>query len=393
MEEKLIQLAKETGEYAIMLRRYFRMHPELGGEEVATQQKIMEELTNLGIPCRKAGGTGVLADISGGKPGRTVALRADIDALPLTDEIDKPYKSTISGRCHACGHDGHMAMLLGLAKIFQELKGELPGTIRLIFQPSEEKFPGGAELMIEAGALDGVDNILGAHLWQPVNSGDIGFTYGPMMAEPDEFKITVQGRGGHGSMPYQAVDPIYVGAQLVTLMKNIVANDLPAKEQAVLSFGSFQAGEVFNIIPDTSVLIGTVRSFSVPVRDKIFARMKTICDGVCTANGADYVMDIHYGFPPLINDPAVAAVVADSGRQALGAEYTKEIDPVMGAEDYSWYLQRIPGAFVFVGIGNEATGLVYPHHHPKFDIDESALSRGMAVLGLAASKLLHKAPK
>ena len=390
MDEKLLRLAGEYEEYVIGLRRHFHMHPELGGEETATQQRIMQELTNLGIECRKAGGTGVLADIRGGLPGRTVALRADIDALPLTDEIEQPYRSQIPGRCHACGHDGHTAMLLGLARILQQLRTELPGAVRLIFQPSEEKFPGGAEPMIADGALDGVAAILGAHLWQPLASGHVGITYGPMMAEPDEFKITVQGRGGHGSMPFQAIDPIYVGAQIVMLLKNIVANDLPAKEQAVLSFGAFQSGEVFNIIPDTAVLIGTVRTFSRDVRDQIFKRVRMICEGVCAAAGATCTIELHHGFPPVINDRRIAAVLADSGRQGLGAENVQEIDPVMGGEDYSCYLQRVPGAFLFIGAGNEAKGLIYPHHHPKFDIDESALSRGMTVLGLAALKLLRK---
>lgn len=390
MEKQLIQLVEENREHVIALRRHFHMHPELGGEEFDTQQKILEELKALGLTPRASGGTGVIADIRGGRPGRTVAIRADIDALPIQDEIDQPYRSQIAGRCHACGHDGHTAMLLGLARVFTALRSELPGTIRLLFQPSEERFPGGAHLLIADGALDGVDAVLGAHLWQPVPVGEIGIAHGPLMASPGEFAITVQGRGGHGSMPHQTIDPIYVGAQLVVALRSIVGNDISSNDRAVISFGAFQAGEVFNIIPDTATLKGTIRIFSTEVRDRILERFHQICKGVCLAAGADYSLYTNFGFPAVINHPAVSAVLAESGREALGEEGVRIIDPVMGGEDFSRYQEVVPGAFVFIGAGNESKGIVYPQHHPKYDIDEAALSHGVAVMGLAALKLLHK---
>ncbi|HWR43773.1 amidohydrolase [Sporomusa sp.] len=388
MKNSVHDLVKKQHDFVVAMRRHFRMSPELGGQEYETQKKILSELRSMGLELRQAAGTGVIAEIKGSRPGKTVAIRADIDALPIQDEIDQPYRSQNDGICHACGHDGHAAMLLGVARVLNAMRDELTGNIRLLFQPSEELFPGGALNMIADGALDGVDVVIGAHLWQPLEVGTMGITYGPMMASPDQFTITVQGHGGHGSMPHQTVDPIFVGSQIVLALKTITGNQVSANELAVLSMGVFKAGEAFNIIPDSAVLQGTVRTFSQSVRETIFACIERICSGICAASGATYTLDSCYGFPPVINNPQVAEVVADAGKEVLGESQVIEISPAMGGEDFSCYQQQVPGCFIFIGIGNKEKGISYPHHHPKFDMDEQALDYGVAVMAGAALQLL-----
>ena len=377
-------------DYVIAMRRHFHMNPETGGEEFATQQTIIEELTKLGLSPRKAAGTGVIADIIGALPGKTVALRADIDALPLQDEITQPYRSKVAGKCHACGHDGHMAMLLTMAKVFVDLQPVLPGNIRLLFQPTEEKFPGGAEAMIADGAMDGVDFVLGTHVWQTLAAGVVGIAYGRMMAAPDEFTINIQGKGGHGSMPQDTNSALTTGAEIACMLNAIVAQAVDPIESAVLTIGMFRSGEVFNIIPDNAVIKGTIRSFDQKVRMRVWERVDQICNGVCQAMGATYTLDKIFGYPPVINNREVAAVVAEAGRESTDPAMVQEIRPVMGAEDFSYYLHKAPGMFLFLGIGNPATGAAFPHHHPKFDMDESALITGVEVMVRAALKLKAK---
>jgi len=388
--DKIKEKVALHSDYVTAMRRHFRMYPEVGGEEHETQARIIQELTAMGLTPRSAGGTGVIAEIQGAAPGVTVALRADIDALPLQDEVDQPYRSLRSGVCHACGHDGHTAMLLGVAKTLSQLREEFSGTVRLLFQPSEEKFPGGAQALVEAGAMNGVAAVVGAHLWQPLPLGVIGVNPGPVMASPDEFTIRVQGRGGHGSMPQQTVDSILVGAQLVLALRTIIGANVDAHDAAVLTIGSFKAGEVFNIIPDTAVLRGTVRTFEKKVRDVIFDRMEAICRGICDAAGAGYSLEPILGYPPVVNDRHVAAVVAEAGRETVGAAGVQECKPLMVGEDFSVYQQLVPGVFFLVGSGNPAKGITYSHHHPKFDIDEDALGYGCETMVRAALALLAR---
>ncbi|EAX48454.1 amidohydrolase [Thermosinus carboxydivorans Nor1] len=389
MEQKIHALVKENHEYIVGLRRHFHAHPEIGGQEFATQQKVMAELKAMGLEPRPAAGTGVIAEIKGGKPGKTVAIRADMDALPIQDEVEQPYRSQIPGVCHACGHDGHTAMLLGVAKVFTRLQAELPGNVRLLFQPSEERFPGGALAMIKDGAMAGVDAVIGAHLWQPLDVGTLGITYGPMMASPDEFSITIKGRGGHGSMPHETIDPLYVGAQIVLALKTITGNDINANELAVLSIGVFKSGDAFNIIPDTALLKGTVRTFASHVREKVFSRIEQVCQGICAAAGASFTLEKYFGYPPVVNDPAVAKVVATVGREVLGGDKVIELSPAMVGEDFSYYQEQAPGCFMFVGVGNKEKGIVYPHHHPKFDIDERSLGYGVEIMVRTALRLVE----
>ncbi|MDU4961826.1 MAG: amidohydrolase [Sporomusaceae bacterium] len=386
--ERLQNLIQENWPHMVELRRYFHMYPELSGQEFNTQRKITAELRSLGLEPRDAAGTGVIADICGKADGPMLAIRADIDALPLQDELDQPYRSQNHGACHACGHDGHTAMLLGTAAVLTQLRESLSGTVRLIFQPSEERFPGGAAAMVEAGALAGAAVIIGAHLWQPLPTGTVGIRGGRLMASPDEFIITVSGRGGHGSMPHQTVDALLTGAQLAAALHTIVSRSIDPMQPAALSLGVFKAGEAFNIIPDTAVLKGTVRTFDQSLRTLIFERIETISRGVCLAAGAEYHIERRYGFPPLLNDPAVAAILSGAAHQTAGVETVIEPEPVMVGEDFSVYLERVPGCFAFIGCGNATAGSVYPHHHPRFDLDEQALKHGAELFCRTALQLL-----
>lgn len=372
----------------VSLRRHFHTYPELSAQEFNTQQKIMDELSALGLQPKKIAVTGVVVDLQGALPGKTVAIRADIDALDLQDECCKSYQSQTPNVCHACGHDGHTAMLIGIAKVLTELQGELIGTVRLLFQPSEERFPGGAMAMIAEGALIGVDSIIGTHLWQPLTVGTIGLTYGPMMASPDEFTIRIKGKGGHAAMPHQTVDALLVGAQIAVALNTIVSRNIDPMEQAIISLGVFKAGDTFNIIPDTAILNGTVRSFNEKVRNTLFDRIEQVTKGLCEAAGATFTFEKYLGFSPVINNPDITSILADAGAETLGKENVLTIHPVMGGEDYSHYLEKVPGAFMFVGVGNEEAGIIYPQHHPKYDMDERALAYGMEIMTRAALTLL-----
>lgn len=376
-------------EYVVNMRRYFHMNPELGLEEFNTQARIMSELESFGLEPKKIGDTGVVCEIEGNGVKR-VAIRADIDALPIEDVIDKPYKSRNPNVCHACGHDGHTAMLLGVARFFSDNMDLLSGKLRLIFQPNEEKVPiGGAKRLIEAGVLEGVDTIIGAHLWQPIECGKIGISYDRLMACADEFTINISGRGGHGSMPHQTVDPIITGAQIILALKMITATSIDPLENAVLSIGLFNAGSAFNIIPDKSIIKGTVRTFSQEVREIMFRRIEEICEGICASTGAKFKMEPIFGYPSLINHKSVVKIIESCANEIIGEENVEHIKPVMGAEDFSYYLQKVKGAFFFIGAGNAAKGIVYPHHHPHFDIDEDALMVGLKVFINSAMKLLE----
>lgn len=388
MKKDVKQLVQEHHEEVVALRRYFHMYPELSTQEFNTQKRIMAELTALGLNPRPIANTGVIAELKGAKQGPTLAIRADIDALPIQDECEQPYQSQNHGVCHACGHDGHTAMLLGVAKVLNEMKEELAGSVRFLFQPTEEKFPGGALTLIEEGALVGVDMIIGAHLWQPVPIDAIGIAYGRMMAAPDEFAITVKGHGGHGSMPHQTVSALLVAAQIATALSSVTSLSVDPLESAVLSIGSLHSGEVFNIIPDTAVMKGTVRSFEQQVRLKVFERIEQITKGICEAAGAEYVVDKIFGFPPVINDLAITKTFAEVGAEVLGNQGVIQIQPSMGGEDFSYFQEKVPGAFIFIGVGNPEKGIIYPHHHPKFDMDEKALANGVEVMARAALKLL-----
>ena len=368
-------------------RRHFRQHPELSGVEYETQKEIQRLLSGMGIPHQVAGKTGVLAEIQGGRPGKKIAIRADIDALPVPDECGQPYASVNPGVCHACGHDAHTAIVLGVARALQAMKDELPGSYRFIFQPSEEKLPGGALDMIADGALANVDHVIGSHVWQTLEAGRISMAIGPMMASADQFIIKIKGRGGHSSMPYQAIDPIEIGAHLVLALKSLVTNNVAAQETTVLAVGIFSGGTAMNIIPECVTLEGTVRCVTQATREKLAARIEELTKGLCQSYGADCEVKIVSGYPAVQNDRATTETVLACARQALGEKQVEIIPPVMGGEDFAYYQQKVPGTFVFIGAGNGQPETAFPHHHPRFDIDEKALITGVTTLAQAAVAL------
>ena len=388
MHKTIATLAAKHHPAVVALRRHFRAHPELSGKEFATREKVVEILTSLGLGPTQVAGTGVIADIKGAAGGKTVALRADMDALPLRDECGQPYASTVDGVAHACGHDGHTAALLGVAMVLAALRDEIRGTIRLLFQPSEEMLPGGSLGMIADGALDGVDYILGAHLWPTAPLGKLLTARGRMMASANAFRITVHGKGGHGSMPHRAVSPILVGTEIVAALNAIVGCNIDPLETVVLSVGSFQSGEAENIIPDKASIKGTLRCFDGQLRDDVLGRIENICRRIGQANGAEVAVEKIIGYPPLINNPAVAEQVMAAGCEVLGADGVEETPPVLASEDFAHYLEKVPGAFMFIGAappGRDA----YPLHHPKFDFDEQALAYTVEIMATAALKLLR----
>lgn len=375
------------------LRRHFHANPELSGQEFATQEKVMNVLLSLGLNPKRIAGTGVMVDVQGGMAGEIIAIRADMDALPVQDECNQAYQSTVAGVCHACGHDGHTAMLLGVAMVLSELRDKLNGTVRLLFQPSEEKIPGGALGMIEAGALNGVSRIIAAHLWQPLPVGKMTIAQDRMMASVAVFKIVIQGRGGHSSMPQQAINPILVGTEIVAALNAIAGCNADPLETVALSVGAFHSGEAENIIPDVAIIKGSLRCFDEQVRMDVFRRIEQICKGICLANEATYEFEKTLGFPAVINHSAVVEDIVDAGVKVLGKDHVEIMRPAMAAEDFAYYLQKKPGALLFVGAGNPGKGIVYPHHHPRFDIDEQAMQYGVEILVQTALNFLKASAK
>jgi len=371
-------------------RRHLHRHPELSYGERMTSAFVAEKLTEWGIEVRTGvGGYGVIGTIRGGMNGGggecpTVALRADMDALPIQDGKSCDYASTVPGVMHACGHDAHTAALLAVAKLFSENKAELPGDVRFLFQPAEEISPGGAAPMIADGALDGVDRVYGVHLWTPFPAGTVYSAPGPVMAAADEFVIHIRGKGGHGGLPHQTVDSILVGSHLVVNLQTIVSRSVDPTEPGVVSIGKFQAGSGFNVIAETCSINGTVRSFDDKVRETIVSRMERICAHTGEMFGADIQLDYKPGYPPVVNDKAETERFFRVAESLFGAERVHACPLIMAGEDFSYYLQRVPGCFMFVGAGNPASGIAAPHHHPMFDIDESAMLQSAQLLASMA---------
>ena len=364
-------------------RRDFHMHPELGYEEERTSRIVEEHLREWGYSTKRVG-TGIIADI--GRGGKTIALRADMDALPIQEENDVPYKSKIPGRMHACGHDAHTAMLLGAAKIIAEHKGELNGRVRLIFQPAEEG-GNGAVRMIEGGAIEGVDAIFGFHVWMDLPSGVIGIRDGPFLAGAGIFNGKVMGKGGHGASPHETVDPIPVTAEAVLAFQTITSRNVPPVESSVLSVTSLHGGTAFNVIPEEVKFRGTIRFFKPEVGELIRRRMREVLEGVTKAHGAKYELNIEELTPPTINSPEMVDF-ARKVAEKYGLRYG-DVPPTMGAEDFAYYLQRVPGAFLALGVKNEGKGIIHPHHHPRFDVDEGALYLGTAMEVVLALEFLR----
>jgi len=392
LERSLYKRLEELYPEIVKLRRSLHQNPELSFQEKQTPEFISNYLEKLGIEVkRNVGGRGVLGYIKGSQKGKTVALRADFDALPIQEETGVEYASKNHGVMHACGHDGHTATLLALAKALVEQKEKLPGNIVLVHQFAEECAPGGAISMIEDGCLKGVDVIYGVHLWATLPYGEIGYCHGPAMAAADKFEIIITGKGGHAASPHQTVDSVLVASNVVVLLQNLVSRNINPLESAVVTIGAFNAGSAFNIIADKATLIGTVRTFNPAVQDFIIEKMESIIKGVCDGAGATYIFKYERGYPALINHPLETERFANAAKGFMGNENVKTMAPVMGGEDFAYYLQKVPGAFVFIGAGNAAEGITYPHHHPKFNIDERSMLIAAKALASASCSYLEEA--
>ncbi|MBQ0140813.1 MAG: amidohydrolase [Kurthia sp.] len=355
------------------IRRFLHMHPELSYEEFETANYICAYYDRLGIPYeRNVGGNGIVARIEGALPGRTVALRADFDALPIQEETGVSYQSTVPNVSHACGHDGHTATLLIVAKTLFENREQLAGTYIMLHQHAEEITPGGAKAMVAAGCLEGVDAVFGTHLWSQFESGSVQTCPGPMMAGADRFVLKVTGAGGHGAMPHTTIDAIALTAQIVSTLQQIVARRINPTSPAVLTVGSFHSGDAFNIIAGTAEITGTVRTFSTEVRENIVFEMERIIKGLCDAAGASFDFEYTRGHPPVINHPEMAKQVLTTASTIPGVSSVQVMEANMVGEDFSYYLNEKPGSFFFTG-AKPTDGPAYPHHHPKFNFDEKAM--------------------
>ena len=389
--------ARELFPYTQSLRRDFHMHPELGFREIRTGGIVAKELEALGIEVTKGvGKTGVVGLLEGAKPGPTLLIRFDMDALPIIEDTGAEYASQTDGVMHACGHDGHTAIGLTVAKMLHAHREELAGSVKFCFQPSEEghngEEVGGAEMMMRDGLLDHpkVDKILSLHLWNEKPLGWVHVAKGPVMAGAEQFKIKLIGKGGHGAVPNATIDPLIAAAQVVSAAQSIVARNVGPLETAVVSFTMFHSGTAFNVIPQEAILEGTIRTFDAGVRLKVLERFEQIVRGVASAMGCQIEMDVKQLTPALLNADDVTASVQETARRVLpDAEHASAPYLTMGAEDMAFMQEKVPGCYFFVGSANRERGLNYGHHHPKFDFDEEALVRGAALMAAAAADILR----
>ncbi|MCM3142756.1 amidohydrolase [Brevibacillus sp. MER 51] len=391
LQEQLKELLKEMEPQIISWRRHLHQHPELSFQEEKTPALIAEILRGLHFDEVRTGvgGRGVIGVLRGGSPGRVVALRADFDALPIQDQKEVPYKSTVPGVMHACGHDAHTSQLLGLASVLAANREQFPGEIRFVFQHAEEENPGGATQMVEDGAVDGVDAIFGVHLWSMFPVGKVFISAGPLMANTDDFSIEIKGKGGHGAVPEETVDSIVIGSQIVGHLQTIASRNVSPLESVVVTVGTFNGGDSTNIIADSCRLTGTVRSFLPDVRDRAEQRLTEIAEGTAAMMGGSATVVYERGYPAVINHERETAIAREAAIAAFGAGRVESMKPLMGGEDFSYYLEKVPGAYLFVGAGNPEKLATYPHHHPRFDIDEDAMLIAGELLGRTALHYLE----
>ncbi|MCS1350148.1 M20 family metallopeptidase [Mechercharimyces sp. CAU 1602] len=374
-------------------RREFHQFPERSFYEIRTAQRVAEELSALGLQVRtQVGGRGVIASVQGKEDGPTIALRADMDALPIREGTEVSYRSQVDGLMHACGHDGHMAIMLATASILTEMKEELSGRVIFLFQHAEELIPGGAKQMIEDGALEGVDEVYGLHLWTPLPTGRIGYRTGAMMAAADSFQIDIKGKGGHGGLPHECVDAIAIASHLVVNLQSIISRQVDPLQSGVISVGQIAGGGAFNVIAESCRLSGTVRTFDEKLRRWIHQRIEQVVKKTCQMYGAEGKLEYEWGYPAVINHDEAVVRMARVGTQLFGEEAVEQMMPVMAAEDFSYYLQERKGAFVLVGAGNKEIACHYPHHHPCFNFDEEAMKVGAALLVQTALSAMQESP-
>lgn len=387
---EILTAASDLFEYTQTLRRDFHRHPEMGFKEVRTAGVVARELGKLGLEVTTGvAETGVIALLEGARPGKVIMLRFDMDALPIGEENQVEYASQSPGVMHACGHDAHTAVGLTVARLLNERREVFAGTIKLVFQPAEEGL-GGAAAMIKAGALDNPrpDAALGLHVWNEKPFGWVGVTPGPCMAAGEIFKIRITGKGGHGASPYLAIDPVLAAAHVITAVQSVVARNVSPLKTAVVSICVVRGGEAFNVIPPYVDLEGTIRTFEPEIRQIVLDRFASVVEGVARSMGCTADLDMRLLTPAVINDPVIAARVHQAAERAVPGLTVDPNDKTMGSEDMAYFLREVPGCFFFVGSANHEKGLDFPHHHPRFDIDERTLPRAAALMTEAALELL-----
>ena len=373
------ELAQKYESYIIEQRRYFHRHPELSLEEFETTDYIAKELDKMSIPYIRPTATGLIATIEGNGPGQCVGLRADIDALNVTEKTEVDYKSQNDGKMHACGHDAHTAMLLGAAKILQDCKADFKGKVKLIFQPAEEVAQGAKQLIAAGGWFDEVDNFFGAHIWSNSPSGTVSLEAGGRMAAADWFEIKVTGRSGHGSMPDQCVDAVVVASAIVMNLQTLVSRETSPLDPLVVSVGTVKAGTRFNIIAGEAFMDGTNRYFSKAIAETIEADMKRIVEGTAAIYRATADLDYRKVTPPLINEAASSALARAAALKIYDEAAIILAPATTGGEDFAYYIQDKPGCFAFIGCANAEKGTDFPHHNECFNVDEAVLANGSAL--------------
>ena len=379
IENTIREEIKPMKDWLLEIRRTIHQHPELGFEEVETSRLVSEWLEIFGYQVKKGlAKTGVVGILEGKRPGKTIAIRADMDALPVDEANQVTYASKIKGKMHACGHDAHVAILLGVAKFFSSMKDQVEGNIKWIFQPAEEG-GGGGKVMVEEGVLENpkVDAIFGAHVDPFLPVGKIGIYEREGLAAADRFTIRMIGKGGHAAAPHASKDPIIAAGHLITQIHSIVGRDINPLDSGVISIGKISGGTAFNIIPDEMELLGTVRSLTSKVREELKARIEQVTQGVARSFEMDYRFDFEYGYPVLLNDLKMSKLVADACSKGIGEDSVEVLKPSMGGEDFAYYLQKVPGAFFRLGIRNEAKGIIHSYHSNLFNIDEEVLPLGV----------------
>ena len=398
-------------------RRYLHMNPELSLQETNTSRVVSGHLKEVGVPHRTGvggdgrslfmaadalkqagitpgpatGGTGIIGIVEGRAPGKTVIIRADMDALPIEEANDVEYRSTRSGVMHACGHDAHTTILMGVAEVLNQLRDQFDGTVKLMFQPAEEG-PGGAIAMIHDGLLDNppVDAAIALHVANGIRAGQIAVTSGPATAAADTVKIVVKGVGGHAAAPHTTVDSTVVAAHILIAIQEIVSREINPSDTAVVTFGTLHAGTANNVIPATAEMTGTVRTSAPEVRDHIERRIGEIASNVAAAFRAEAETIYLRGYPPMINDPELTATVRSAAEEDVGADNVFDREPLMAGEDMAFVSEKVPTTMIGLGVANPERGIIYPPHHPRFDLDEDALAVGVKVLSNAALKYLQQ---
>ena len=382
------ELDDATTQHLVTHRRQLHASPELSFKEHVTAHYIAERLETLGLDklTQGVGGTGVVAEIHGDRPGRAVMVRADMDGLPLTETTDVPFRSTHLGVMHACGHDVHMAIALELARWLAERRHELPGMVRFAFQPAEEQ-AGGAKPMIDAGVLNGIDRVIGLHVWSPLPTGQLGVPRGIVMASADMFTLTIRGRGGHGAQPQLTIDAVVIAAEVVMALQTLVSRETSPVAPVVITLGSVHGGTAANIVAGEVVIQGTLRTFDAELRARLLTRIVQVAEGIAGAMRGSSKFQLNSGTPPVVNNPAMAELVSEAASSVLGNEAVVPLEPLMVGEDFAYFLEERPGCFFLLGGAPEGPPVV--HHTPEFRIDERCLPIGFQVMCAAVLRLLQ----